>query len=207
MSLLPHEQRAARIGTALANAVRKNSTLFIVEGSILVGLGALAIFVPLFAAITVNIILGSVFLVSGIIGLITTFGARQAPGFRWSLLSGLWAAAMGLILLSAPIVGDVSFTLVLILFFIVEGVATIMYSLEHRRELLGLWEWMLISGLIDLILAGVIFAGLPGTSGWALGLLVGVNFIFGGAAVVAMAVHARSAVRPPEMRVGPGTQG
>lgn len=89
MSLMPHEQRAARIGTALANAVRKNSTLFIVEGSILVGLGALAIFVPLFAAITVNIILSSIFLVSGIIGLITTFGARQAPGLRWSLLSGL----------------------------------------------------------------------------------------------------------------------
>ena len=107
----------------------RTQRFFFVEGSILVGLGALAIFVPLFAAITVNIILGSVFLVSGIIGLITTFGARQAPGFRWSLLSGLWAAAMGLILLSAPIVGDVSFTLVLILFFIVEGVATIMYSL------------------------------------------------------------------------------
>jgi uncharacterized membrane protein HdeD (DUF308 family) len=97
--------------------------------------------------------------------------------------------------------------MVLILFFIVEGVATIMYSLEHRRELLGLWEWMLISGFIDLILAGVIFAGLPGTSGWALGLLVRVNFIFGGAAVVAMAVHARSAVPHPEMRVGPRTQG
>jgi uncharacterized membrane protein HdeD (DUF308 family) len=69
--------------------------------------------------------------------------------------------------------------LVLIVFFVVEGVATIMYAFEHRRELSGRWEWMLISGIIDLVLAGIIFAGLParqrGRSGcwwasiWSLG--------------------------------------
>jgi uncharacterized membrane protein HdeD (DUF308 family) len=192
-----HEQLATKIGAALGHAVRKHSTLFIVEGLILVVLGALAIFVPLFANITVTIILGSIVLASGITGLITTFGARQAPGFRWSLLSAVWAVAVGLILLAEPIIGEVSFTLVLIVFFIVEGVATIMYALEHRRELSGRWEWMLISGVIDLILAGVIFTGLPGTAIWALGLLVGVNLIFGGVAVVAMALHARSAASPP----------
>jgi hypothetical protein len=106
-------------------------------------------------------------------GLITTFRARQAPGFWWSLVSALIAIAVGLILLAEPITGAVSLTLVLIVFFVVEGVATIMYALEHRRELSGRWEWMLVSGIIDLVLAGIIFAGLPGTAAWALGLLVG----------------------------------
>jgi uncharacterized membrane protein HdeD (DUF308 family) len=185
------------IGTAVANAVRKHSTAFLAEGIILVLLGMLAIFVPLFATITVTIILGWIFLASGIMGLITTFGARQAPGFWWSLVSALIAIAVGLILLAQPIAGAVSLTLVLIVFFVVEGVATIMYALEHRRELSGRWEWMLVSGIIDLVLAGIIFAGLPGTAAWALGLLVGINMIFGGVALVAIALHARTNARAP----------
>ena len=52
---------------------------------------------------------------------------------------------------------------------------------------------MLVSGVIDLILAGIIFAGLPGTALWALGLLVGINMLFGGTSLIAMAMHARAA--------------
>jgi uncharacterized membrane protein HdeD (DUF308 family) len=189
---MPHDQRVMEIGTTLANAVRRHSTLFLAEGIILVLLGALAIFVPLFATITVTIMLGWIFLAAGIMGLITTFRARHAPGFWWSLLSAIIAVGVGLILLAEPITGAVSLTLVLIVFFVVEGVATIMYALEHRRELSGRWEWMLISGIIDLVLAGIIFAGLPGTAAWALGLLVGINMVFGGVALVAIALHARS---------------
>ena len=66
-------------------------------------------------------------------------------------------------------------------------------AIGYRRELSGRWEWMLVSGVIDLVLAGIILAGLPGTAAWALGLLVGVNMIFGGAALIAIALHARSA--------------
>jgi uncharacterized membrane protein HdeD (DUF308 family) len=194
---MAHGQRATAIGAALANAVRAHSTLFIVEGIFLLLLGALAIFLPLFATITITIILGWILLASGIVGLIATFRARRAPGFWWSLVSALIAVAVGLILLAQPIAGALSVTLVLIVFFVVEGGVTIMYAFEHRRELTGRWEWMLISGIIDLILAGIIFAGLPGTAAWALGLLVGINMIFGGMALVAIAAHVRSAARTP----------
>ena len=192
---LPHGQRATQIGTAVANAVREHSKFFLAEGVILVLLGALAIFLPLFATVTITIILGWIFLASGIVGLITTFGARLAPGFWWSLASALIALAVGFVLLVEPITGALSLTLVLIVFFTVEGIASIMYALEHRRELSGRWEWMLISGIVDLLLAGIIFAGFPGTAAWALGLLVGINMIFGGVALVGIAAHARSAGR------------
>ena len=66
-----------------------------------------------------------------------------------------------------------------------------MFALDHKRELSGQWAWMLLSGIIDLALAMMIFAGLPSTAAWALGLLVGINMIFGGAAMIAMALHAR----------------
>jgi uncharacterized membrane protein HdeD (DUF308 family) len=66
-----------------------------------------------------------------------------------------------------------------------------MFALDHKRELSGQWGWMLVSGIIDLGLAIMIFAGLPSTAAWAVGLLVGINMIFGGTALIAMALHAR----------------
>jgi uncharacterized membrane protein HdeD (DUF308 family) len=83
-------------------------------------------------------------------------------------------------------------TLVLIAFFIVEGVATILYAIDHKAQLSERWGWMLVSGIVDLILAGIIFAGLPESATWALSLLVGINMLFGGTAMVGMALAARN---------------
>jgi len=84
-------------------------------------------------------------------------------------------------------------TLVLVAYFIVDGAAIIFLALAHRRELSGKWQWMLVNGATDLIIAGIIISGFPGTLVWALGLLVGVDLLFGGAALIAMALDARNA--------------
>jgi uncharacterized membrane protein HdeD (DUF308 family) len=177
---------------AVSQSIREHWKLFLIEGIVLVILGLLAIVVPPLATIAVAIFIGWLFLISGIAGLITTFGARHAPGFWWSLLSAVLAIAAGVVLLAWPVSGAVSLTLLLIVFFIIEGVLSIMYALDHKRDLTGQWGWMLVSGIIDLVLAAIIFAGLPGTAAWALGLLVGINMLFGGSAMIAMALHARS---------------
>jgi uncharacterized membrane protein HdeD (DUF308 family) len=181
----------SELQSRLSQAVREHWKLFLIEGIILVVLGILAILVPPLATIAVTILIGWLFLISGVAGLITTFGARNAPGFWWSLLSALLGIAAGLVLLVWPLSGAISLTLLLIVFFIIEGVLSIMYAVEHKRELTGQWGWMLVSGIIDLILAAMIWGGLPSTAAWALGLLVGINMLFGGSAMIAMAMHAR----------------
>jgi uncharacterized membrane protein HdeD (DUF308 family) len=183
---------AAGIESAVESAIHKHWGLFLAEGIVLVILGAAAILVPVLATITFTIFIGWLFLISGVVGLITTFWMRQAPGFWWSLLSAIIGIAAGIVLLLWPISGSLSLTLLLTAFFIVEGVASIMYAIDHRNQLSGRWGWMLVSGIIDLILAGIIIAGLPGTAFWALGLLVGVNLLFGGIALIGMALAARS---------------
>jgi uncharacterized membrane protein HdeD (DUF308 family) len=167
---------------------------FVIEGVVLLVLGLLAILVPPLATLGVTIFLGWLFALSGVMGLIATFWARGAPGFWWSLVSALLGLAVGVILLASPVGGAISLTLVLIAFFIIEGVASVMYALDHRREPSGRWGWMLFSGLVDLVLAMMLLAGLPGTAAWALGILVGVNMIFGGTALLAMGLHARGGV-------------
>lgn len=176
---------------AAASALHEHWVLFLVEGVVLLVLGATAIALPVLATVAFTIILGWLFLVSGVVGLFTTFWMRGAPGFWWSLLSAVLGIVVGVLLLASPIMGAVSITIVLIAFFIIEGVASIMFALEHKREMSGRWAWMLVSGIIDLVLAAMIFAGLPSTAAWALGLLVGINMVFGGAALIALSLDAR----------------
>jgi uncharacterized membrane protein HdeD (DUF308 family) len=180
-----------QIQRAVATSLHEHWVLFLVEGIVLVVLGLLAIVLPPIATLAVEILFGWLFLISGIMGLITTFWMRQAPGFWWALLSAVLGIAAGIVLLMWPLSGVLTLTLILIVFFTIEGIATIMYALDHKRELSGRWGWMLASGIVDLIVAGIIFVGLPGTAAWAIGLLVGINMIFGGSALIAMALHAR----------------
>jgi len=182
----------AAIGRGLESAVRKHWLLFLIEGIVLLILGAAAILLPALATLTFTILVGWLFLISGLVGLATTLWMRLAPGFWWSLFSALIAIVAGILLLIRPLTGALSLTLVLGAFFVLEGIASIMYAIAHRNQLTDRWGWMLVSGIIDLIIAGIIIAGLPGTATWALGLLVGVNLLFGGAAMIAIALAART---------------
>jgi uncharacterized membrane protein HdeD (DUF308 family) len=180
-----------KIQTAIAASLHAHWKLFLVEGIILMLLGLASVMLPLIATIAIALVVGWVFLLSGIVGLIATLRMRGAPGFWWSLYSGILGVAAGIVLLRWPLGGAFSLTVILTVFLALEGIVSIMFALDHKRELSGRWAMMLISGVVDLILAGVIGAGLPGTAAWAIGLLVGVNMIFGGSALIAMALHAR----------------
>jgi uncharacterized membrane protein HdeD (DUF308 family) len=175
----------------MAGALRDSWRFLLIEGVILVVLGVAAIFIPPVATLAVEIILGWLFLFSGGVGLVMTVLMRHAPGVWWSLFSALLAIAAGVVLIGWPASGALSLTLLLILFFIMEGVATIMYALDHKRELSGRWGFVLASGVVDLALAAIVYAGLPGTAAWAIGLMVGINMLFGGFALIGLALHAR----------------
>jgi uncharacterized membrane protein HdeD (DUF308 family) len=180
-----------QVQATISRSLHEHWRLFLAEGTILLILGLAAIMVPMAATVAMEIVVGWLILVSGIVGLVTTFYMRQAPGFWWSLFSALIGTAAGIVLLRWPLSGALSLTLILTVFLAFEGIVSIMFALDHRRELSGRWGMMLLSGIVDLILAGFIFSGLPGTAAWAIGLLVGINLVFGGTAVIAMALHAR----------------
>lgn len=181
-----------RLRSAVESSLREHWRLFLIEGIVLVVLGAAAIIIPPIATLVVAIFLGWLLLISGVVGLITTFWMRQAPGFLWSLLSAVLGIVAGAVLIGWPVGGALSLTVVLVAFFVIEGIASIMFALDHKRELSGRWGWMLMSGIVDLVLGAIIFIGLPGTAAWAIGLMVGINLLFGGAALIGMALHARA---------------
>jgi len=188
---VPAASDEATVANELAGAVRRHWVLFLIEGIALVVLGALAIMAPAIASVATAVFFGWILLVSGVAGLITTLRGRQVPGFRWSLLSAVIGIIAGALLLGWPVQGALSLTAVLIAFLGIEGAVTILYALEHRNALSGRWGWMLASGVLDVFLGVLLFAGLPGTALWAIGVIVGINLLFGGWALILMALHAR----------------
>jgi uncharacterized membrane protein HdeD (DUF308 family) len=180
-----------QLTSSVASSLHAHWRLFLTEGIILLILGILSIVIPPIATIAVEVLVGWLLLMSGIVGLIATLRMRSAPGFWWSLISAVLGIVAGVVLLRWPLSGALSLTLILTVFLVIEGLVSILYAFEHKRELTGRWGAMLFSGLVDLLLAGIIFSGFPGTAAWAIGLLVGVNLVFGGSALIAMALHAR----------------
>ena len=172
-------------------AAHRHWRALLVEGIVLILLGMAAIALPVLAGLAIAILFGWLILIGGIIGLVTTLMGRHAPGYGWALLSAaLWIAA-GLALLVWPAAGLVYFTFLLFAWLAVEGVAMIMYALSHRRGSTPRWAWMLFSGAINLILAVYLLTGLPGLAAWVLGLIVGINLLFSGVSLTAMALAVR----------------
>jgi uncharacterized membrane protein HdeD (DUF308 family) len=187
---LPHD--LSGLQAKMRDTMRAHWKAFLIEGILLAVMGLAALIVPPLASLAVTILLGWLFLIMGIGGLIVTFWAREMPGFWWSLISAALAVLAGLVLLARPMQGVLTLTIVVGAYFLAEGVTTIMYALEHRRELSGRWSWLLVAGVMDLLIAFIVIAGLPGSAEWALGLLVGINLLFGGATLIGMALAARN---------------
>jgi uncharacterized membrane protein HdeD (DUF308 family) len=186
------------IQQSVRNAVRLQWHFFLAQGVIMTILGVLAVIWPELSTVAVGVYVGWLFLLSGAVGLVTMFFAPAVSAFFWSLFTAALSLFVGILLLWHPVQGAISLTLVLIAFFIAEGVFQIAAALTHREAFPDSWGWMLASGIADLILAALIISGWPGTAAWALGLIVGVNLITSGLAIIMVAVTARRFARVAE---------
>jgi uncharacterized membrane protein HdeD (DUF308 family) len=175
----------------LASTIQSHWKLFLAQGILMMVLGFLAVVEPNVATVAVGIFVGWLFFIGGIFRAASVWHSRRMPGFAWSMLTAVLAIALGLILILRPLAGVLTLTMVLIAFFIVEGVASILVAIQHRQHLRS-WGWLLFSGIVDLLLAYLIWAGWPSSADWAVGLLVGVNMLFFGLSLVMTALAARA---------------
>jgi uncharacterized membrane protein HdeD (DUF308 family) len=176
---------------AVTNAFSAHWKLFLFQGAVMAFLGVLAILAPVAASIAVAIYVGWLLLISGVIGLVSIVSTHHVHAFLWSLVTAALSVVIGVLLVLMPVQGAVSLTIVLTAFFIAEGVFQTTVAIASRHVLHGTWVWMLLSGIADLVLAAIIIEGWPGTAIWALGLLVGINLLTSGWAVVVAALAGR----------------
>jgi uncharacterized membrane protein HdeD (DUF308 family) len=164
--------------------------LFFLQGAIMVALGVFAVLLPTFASLEFELLLGWMFIVGGFVRASMIFRKPLMPGRWWSILSSVLAVAIGGLLVARPLEGIMSLTVLLTALFAFEGVAAVLVAFEFRRYLRS-WIWTLASGLVNLILACLIWQGWPNSARWVIGLFVGVNMIFLGLPLLTTAVAAR----------------
>lgn len=172
-------------------AIHAHWKLFLFEGIVLLVLGAAAIVMPGIAGLAATILLGWLFVIGGAVGLFASWAARQTAGFGWAIASALITLVAGLVLLVWPVNGILSLTLVVAAFLVMDGAASAMMAFDHRRVQSGAWGWLLLSALVDILLAALIISGFPGSAEWVIGTIVGIDFLMGGAALLAAALHFR----------------
>ena len=172
-------------------AARRHWAILVIEGAALVLFGILALFIPPLITLGIASAFGWVFLSAGAAAILVHFRLYRAQGLRYLLFSAVLSTIAGLALLVKPLSGVISLTVTIIICFAVAGVAKLTFRLERFRYLLNYRGWIRASGIIDLMLASLMFADLPETALWAPGLLLGANMILGGVALIAVALLER----------------
>jgi uncharacterized membrane protein HdeD (DUF308 family) len=164
---------------------------FLALGIVLLVAGLAAIAFPLLSGIAAKVVLGWLFLIGGVMMIIHAFQAPAWGGFLWELLIGLLYVFVGGYLAFFPLAGLLTLTIVIAALFIAEGVFESIMAFRVRPH--EGWVWLLLSGIAALAVGVIIAMGLPESSIWALGLLVGINLLFSGWSYIFLALAGRRA--------------
>ncbi len=173
--------------------VKAASGTLMLEGIILILLGLVAIVVPGFFTLAIETLIGALFLVGGAIRLWRCLRNGADTSRVWHVVASLAAIVAGVLLLANPFQGAVALTIIVVALFLTEGATKLAAAFRVRPG--NGWVWLLVSGAVDIVLAVLLWAGLPGTAAWAIGLMVGISLLFGGWTAVMIASGLRRMAR------------
>ncbi|HSH63186.1 MAG TPA: HdeD family acid-resistance protein [Methyloceanibacter sp.] len=185
------DEAAAVMREAMRETVRKYSVWYLLQGGLMVVAGVLALLYPFFASTAIVVLLGWLLIFAGVVQGIGLIGAGNVPHYWLQLISAALAIVIGLLLLRQPDSGLLIITVLLLLYFLVEGLSKVIFALTIRP--FPHWGWVLLSGIVGILLAVYLWANLPVDSAWVLGVLLGILLIAEGAALTYLAWRVRSA--------------
>jgi|SRR6516162_541041 len=173
----------------MRETVKRHSLWYLIQGGLMILAGVLAIVYPVLSSVAVVIFLGWLLIISGVVQAISVIGAHSVPHFWLQLVSVVLFVIVGTLFLRHPGEGLLTLTLLFIVFFMVEGISKVIFSLTIRP--FPNWGWVLISGIIGILLSLYLWASIPITAVWLLGVLLGIELICEGAALTYLAWQVR----------------
>jgi len=183
------DQAADVMRSAMRDVIKRHSMLYLLQGALMAFAGFVALLFPVFSSVTAVLLLGWLLILSGIFQAISLVGATRVPHFWLQLVSVTLSVLIGILFVRHPGEALLTLTLLLIVFFMVGGMAKVIFALTIRP--FPNWEWVFASGGIGMLLAIYLWSSLPVTAAWLLGLLVGIQLITEGAALAYMAWQVR----------------
>jgi uncharacterized membrane protein HdeD (DUF308 family) len=183
------EAAAQALREAMRETVKRHSLWYLIQGGLMVLAGILALICPVLSSVAVVLFLGWLLIISGIVQGFSLIGAQNVPHFWLQLVSVVLSIIVGVLFLRHPGEGLLVLTLLLIVFFMVEGISKVIFALTIRP--FPNWGWVLASGIIGILLALYLWGSLPVTAIWLLGVLLGIQLICEGAALGYLAWQVR----------------
>jgi uncharacterized membrane protein HdeD (DUF308 family) len=174
----------------MQRAVRHNTGLFLVQAALMVVAGVLAFVYPLLTSLAVTLFLGWMLIISGVIQAVSLIATSKVPHFWLQVVSAVLSIVTGILFVRNPGVAVTTLALLLVIFFMVEGIAKVVLALTVRP--LANWGWILVSGLIGIAISIFLMLN-PALSLVVLGLFIGIQLISEGIAIGAMAWTLRKA--------------
>jgi len=175
-----------------ADAAKAGGNRMTLFGVIAIILGILAMFAPVLTGISVIILVGVLVLIGGIVRIIWALQAGSlGKGLPMFAIGGL-TLLCGIVLLAHPLFASGVLTILLALYFVLDGISEIAAGVRLRPR--SGWGWMLFGGIVSIWLGFIIWGQFPLSGVWAIGILLGIKLFFvglimlkGGSAVRSMA--------------------
>ena len=164
--------------------VGMSKSAFMASGAILAVLGILAILFPFFTGVSLSVLLGALLVVGALVHVANAFSQRKWTGAVWQLVLAIVYAVAGIGLMANPVVGLTTLTILVIVYLVVTGIAEVVLGFVLRGNEESSWGMIVLSGVISVVLGGMLWAGLPSSALWAVGLLFGVSLLSSGLSLV-----------------------
>lgn len=176
---------------SMRTAVRRYALFYLSQSVLLVAAGVLAILFPVFAAQAVIVAVGWLLVLSGVLQAISLISARHTPDVWLQLISAVLALLIGFLVLRDPAQSLGTLTLLIVIFFMIEGVSKLVWALTIQP--ISGWIWVLLSGILGIVLSVFLIINLADVTPWLLATLFGIQLIGIGAAIGYMAWTVRKA--------------
>lgn len=148
-------------------------------GAILIILGVVAMFAPLFATLTLIKLMGWLLMIAAIEQAVHAYQHRDEDGLFYKILVAVLYGIVAIMLLRRPVSGAVAATVIIGILFLLDGITEIALGISTRRE--GRKSaWLFAGGALSLLFAGIIFVGFPSSALWTIGLMVGIRLVVKG---------------------------
>ncbi|WP_226551301.1 HdeD family acid-resistance protein [Celeribacter naphthalenivorans] len=151
--------------------------------------GLLALGNAVATSLAITVLLGTLFIVAGAAKLWAGFSGVAHENRVFSMIWGLISLMIGVSFVANPMDGTVSLTLVITFFLLVSGVVRLLMAWRMRES--RLFWMLLLSGAVTVLLGGYILGNFAAISLSLLGLLLGIELLVDGAALVGFGLFLR----------------
>lgn len=152
-------------------------------GILTIILGFLALLAPSLTGFSIAVLIGVLVLIGGVFRLIWSFRAGSFGKGLLGVALGVLTILAGIILLSNPKLLSGMITILLVIYFIVDGVAELLTGFSAGGA--PGRGWLIFGGIVSILLGILLWAQFPFSGVWALGILFGIKLFFVGMIMIA----------------------